>query len=242
MQPPSSSSTDTETQPSPDTARSSSHHDTFDAVYAGAQERPPLPHLRSDPPPPRAEPPSLADFRALEGRTQRRAQLRELWHQLPTLIRDAQRAEPGSARGEPLDSADARRLRQAYVRELLGTCTPAGAADNIGWGEFKDYALRKEEGASRVTDMCVARRSGVAELWHIFHDELDLDGNGRLDASELTLALRKAGVFGFNHFCATRVLSGAGCRHRTHADYTVRFYDVPGRIAALARDQLPRVS
>lgn len=31
------------------------------------------------------------------------------------------------------------------------------------------------------------------ELWSIFHDELDLDGNGHLDAQELTLALSKAG-------------------------------------------------
>ena len=31
------------------------------------------------------------------------------------------------------------------------------------------------------------------ELWTIFHDELDLDGNGRLDSEELALALGKAG-------------------------------------------------
>lgn len=34
---------------------------------------------------------------------------------------------------------------------------------------------------------------GLTELWHIFHSELDLDGNGRLDAEELSLALKKAG-------------------------------------------------
>ena len=33
-----------------------------------------------------------------------------------------------------------------------------------------------------------------AELWHIFHDELDLDGNGHLDAEELSVALSKAGM------------------------------------------------
>lgn len=33
------------------------------------------------------------------------------------------------------------------------------------------------------------------ELWHIFHDELDLDSNGHLDAEELTSALYKAGVY-----------------------------------------------
>lgn len=31
------------------------------------------------------------------------------------------------------------------------------------------------------------------ELWHIFHDELDLDENGHLDAEELGSALKKAG-------------------------------------------------
>jgi hypothetical protein len=31
------------------------------------------------------------------------------------------------------------------------------------------------------------------ELWSIFHDELDLDGNGHLDKQELSLALSKAG-------------------------------------------------
>ncbi len=31
------------------------------------------------------------------------------------------------------------------------------------------------------------------ELWNIFHNELDLDSNGHLDAEELTVALRKAG-------------------------------------------------
>lgn len=32
------------------------------------------------------------------------------------------------------------------------------------------------------------------ELWHIFHDELDLDGNGHLDADELASALQHAGT------------------------------------------------
>ena len=33
----------------------------------------------------------------------------------------------------------------------------------------------------------------ILELWTIFHDELDLDGNGHLDSEELSLALDKAG-------------------------------------------------
>jgi hypothetical protein len=37
-----------------------------------------------------------------------------------------------------------------------------------------------------------------SELWHIFHDELDLDGNGQLDQGELQSALSKAGAY---HYC-----------------------------------------
>lgn len=37
-----------------------------------------------------------------------------------------------------------------------------------------------------------------AELWHIFHDELDLDGNGHIDADELSSALSKAGAYPWN--------------------------------------------
>lgn len=49
---------------------------------------------------------------------------------------------------------------------------------HISWNEFKRYAYRKEQ-----------------ELWTIFHDELDLDGDGQLDAHELRSALTKAGPF-----------------------------------------------
>ena len=38
----------------------------------------------------------------------------------------------------------------------------------------------------------------ILELWSIFHDELDLDGNGHLDSEELALALGKAGEL-FQH-------------------------------------------
>ncbi|KAI0036819.1 mitochondrial carrier [Vararia minispora EC-137] len=173
-------------QPRPDPPQPPSNRDTFEAVLKGAQDRPLIPHLRSDPPADQPEPNGLDDFRKREGREHRKAQLRELWHQLPRLIQDAANADTGdgtSAKAkasEPLTREDARRLRQAYVRELLGSCSaPAGQRppDNIGWTEFKEYALQKEE-----------------ELWCIFHDELDLDGNGRLEASELALALRKAGI------------------------------------------------
>lgn len=40
--------------------------------------------------------------------------------------------------------------------------------------------------------------SKESELWTIFHDELDLDRNGRLDAYELRTALAKAGTSKFH--------------------------------------------
>ena len=55
--------------------------------------------------------------------------------------------------------------------------------------------------AVKITDWCAFPPSSirdvlaiVIELWRIFHDELDLDGNGHLDADELASALQKAGM------------------------------------------------
>jgi solute carrier family 25 phosphate transporter 23/24/25/41 len=74
----------------------------------------------------------------------------------------------------------AKKLRDMYERELIRRCSSDSSTSSqphIGWDEFKDYALAKE-----------------AELWTLFHDELDLDKNGHLDAEELSLALSKAGI------------------------------------------------
>lgn len=48
---------------------------------------------------------------------------------------------------------------------------------------------------SETMKICLRPRKLIAcgELWHIFHDELDLDGNGHLGTDELATALRKAG-------------------------------------------------
>ncbi|TFY79868.1 hypothetical protein EWM64_g4142 [Hericium alpestre] len=98
----------------------------------------------------------------------------------------AKHAEPdgdvGVVRGQQLTPEKARRMGAAYTQELLGRCQPDEAsaehqAGRVGWKQFKDYAEAKE-----------------VELWKVFHDELDLDGNGHLDAEELGFALQKAGV------------------------------------------------
>ncbi|CUA70333.1 Calcium-binding mitochondrial carrier SAL1 [Rhizoctonia solani] len=78
----------------------------------------------------------------------------------------------------------ATQLRKMYDNELLGRChNPTSVRDGeshaleVDWSGFRAYANAKE-----------------AELWTIFHDELDLDGNGHLDAGELNAALSEAGL------------------------------------------------
>ncbi|KAI0068778.1 mitochondrial carrier [Artomyces pyxidatus] len=158
--------------------------DVFEGSFSGAQERPFIPRLRSDAPTYRPLPRSLVEFRELEGREHRKARLRELWLQLPTPdqtrgLADADDVPSGLTGKEEalLTPERARRIRKEYERELVGNCGPGEPSGRIGWKAFKDYAEAKE-----------------VELWKIFHDELDLDNNGHLDADELAVALQKAGI------------------------------------------------
>ncbi|KAA1466367.1 mitochondrial carrier [Dentipellis sp. KUC8613] len=161
-----------------------SRRDVFEATFSGAQDRPYIPRLRSDPPiyhHPITH--SLAEFRQSEGRENRKARLRELWHKLPQVA--AQYAdvdvpsESALGKGQVLTQEKAKKMRAIYTQELMGQCTNDGTkvSTDIGWKEFKEYAEAKE-----------------VELWQVFHDELDLDGNGHLDADELYVALQKAGI------------------------------------------------
>ncbi|KAI9001053.1 mitochondrial carrier [Trametes punicea] len=158
----------------------------FDEVHSGARPRPFIPRLRSDPPPYQPIPHSLKEFREQEGLEDRRRRLRQLWRSLPRkdgypVVDDeaVARAYPVKSDGD-ITAESAKQLREMYDDELLGRCgaPPHGPfSRRVSWAEFEKYADAKE-----------------AELWHIFHDELDLDGNGRLDAEELELALEKAGI------------------------------------------------
>ncbi|THH14673.1 hypothetical protein EW146_g5689 [Bondarzewia mesenterica] len=154
-----------------------SGRDIYDDTLSGAQDRPFIPRLRSDPPSRLPPPRSLARFREQEGNESRKARLRELWQKLNTLdqhlaeVEDAGSSAVGKDRTS-LTPESAKKIRTMYERELVGSC-----GGSVGWPEFKRYALEKE-----------------AELWHIFHDELDLDGNGHLDAEELAVALKNAGI------------------------------------------------
>ncbi|KAF5390568.1 hypothetical protein D9757_002733 [Collybiopsis confluens] len=124
-------------------------------------------------PPPR----SLAEFREREGRTHRKERLNALWQHicktgyLSYPGQRAQMATPNS--GITADKAE--QLRASYEAELMGKCGAQSSKPRIRWTEFKSYALAKE-----------------VELWNIFHNELDLDHNGRLELEEFDAALRRS--------------------------------------------------
>ncbi|KAI0638147.1 mitochondrial carrier [Trametes polyzona] len=171
-----------------DTGRPSARQ-LYEDVLSGARPRPFIPRLRSDPPPYQPIPHSLREFREQEGVEGRQRRLRALWRRLPKRdwgsdpgVDDADavgRAYPIKSDGD-ITAESARQLGEMYEDELLGRCgvrTRGPFSKRVSWTEFEKYADAKE-----------------AELWHIFHDELDLDGNGHLDADELELALEKAGI------------------------------------------------
>ncbi|KAJ7179072.1 mitochondrial carrier [Mycena filopes] len=163
-----------------DKDQSQTGRELFDASDSGAEERPFLPKLRSDPLP-RKPPRTLAEFRSREGRDNRKQRLQQVYQQLPTLVTHREKPQNASTDDAGLTPEAAQRLITMYEKELLRKCgghsSSTSPMGGIGWKEFKEYAEAKE-----------------TELWHIFHDELDLDGNGRLDAPELSSALTKVGI------------------------------------------------
>ncbi|KAL5637076.1 hypothetical protein ACGC1H_000897 [Rhizoctonia solani] len=167
--------------------RPSSASALFEATLNGASDRPFIPPLRHDPDP-YDIPPRLEDYRSAEGK-HRETRLRKLWEQLPPTThtqKDGTRTVMPVAltHVDNLTPERATQLRKMYDDELLGRCrNPTSMRDGdphaleVDWNGFRAYANAKE-----------------AELWTIFHDELDLDGNGHLDAGELNAALSKAGL------------------------------------------------
>lgn len=161
-----------------------SNKDTFEATYSGSQPPPLIPSLRSDPPSKGPAPTSLEEFRRLEPAHVRDQRLRELWKALPTasdevILWNAAAGDSDNNRPRPgLKPEDERieRLRKIYNQELMNRVS-GGRPKGLNYDQFVQYADAKE-----------------AELWAIFHDELDLDRNGRLDAFELRTALAKAGI------------------------------------------------
>ncbi|ODN76545.1 hypothetical protein L202_05207 [Cryptococcus amylolentus CBS 6039] len=171
---------------------------------------PPLPmSLREPPGPdiPSANRSSLADFRASEGPTARAAKLRALWNSLPSLpsLPDGDEPTatkkmqlPGQGTTEALSLERAERLKRLYEEELVKTVAKKrpesalwGGPDDlepevrhlkgkkgtgVAWGDFRRFLWDKER-----------------ELWDIFQD-LDKNGDGRLDSSEIREALSRSGI------------------------------------------------
>ena len=132
----------------PETSAQDSGRALYDACVSGAQDRPHIPHLRSDPqtsyhPLPR----SLVEFREREGREYRKARLRALWKRLLTAL-DAEdtgfEAAPRLVGGATLTPESAAQMRKMYERELMESCSDSPG--HIGWKKFKQYAEDKEAG------------------------------------------------------------------------------------------------
>ncbi|THH32885.1 hypothetical protein EUX98_g1280 [Antrodiella citrinella] len=168
------------------TSRRPSNREIYEASYSGAQNRPFIPRLRSDNYHYHPLPHNLVEFRTQEGESRREQRLRDVWSRLPKKFNHDDAEDEEIARRNPvkkdgvLTKESAKELEEMYQDELVGRCgghTSGFRRRSIGWNEFREYAVQKE-----------------AELWRIFHDELDMDGNGHLDAEELAVALDKAGI------------------------------------------------
>ena len=132
-------------------ATQESKRDAYDACVSGAQDRPHIPHLRSDPTTSyHPLPQSLIEFREQEGREYRKARLRALWKRLLIAL-DAECTGPDAAPrrlvgGAALTPESASQMRKMYERELMESCSDSPG--HIGWKEFKKYAEDKEAGQS----------------------------------------------------------------------------------------------
>jgi hypothetical protein len=63
------------------------------------------------------------------------------------------------------------------------------------------------------------------ELWKVFHDDLDLDGNGVLDSAELQHALTHAGASPFHIWPAGEILTLLSqYRYRPGREHAHRLY------------------
>ncbi|OCF44486.1 solute carrier family 25 (mitochondrial phosphate transporter), member 23/24/25/41 [Kwoniella heveanensis CBS 569] len=149
--------------------------------------------------------PSLAEFRISEGANVRSAKLKALWNSLPHLpdVPDDENTPtptkkmklPGQDTLTALSPERAERLRKLYEEELVKKCNEKrpearlwGGADDlepemknvkgkgVAWQDFRRFLWDKER-----------------ELWDIFQD-LDKNGDGRLDASEMRAGLARSGV------------------------------------------------
>ena len=174
----------------------------FDATLSGVQRPPFIPRLKSDPPAYHPIPHSLVEFREQEGFVNREQRFHRLWMKLPKRVPHHDIDDDEVSRQYPvrndhaLTEESAKRLEAMYEDELLGSCgghTSGFKRRVVSWEDFQKYAETKEAGED-VVSISQHYTHPSAELWRIFHDELDLDGNGHLEADELAVALYKAGM------------------------------------------------
>ena len=137
-----------------------SRRQTFENTLSGVQPPPLLPPLKGDPVPNPPLPPTLENFRNSEGKQARDARLRALWRALPaknTTTTTTTKHTTSKHDASP-EAERAQKMRDIYQHELLSRMgRPNGDTKPVDWAEFLKYANEKE-----------------AELWRIFHHELDL--------------------------------------------------------------------
>ncbi|GFZ43000.1 Uncharacterized mitochondrial carrier [Saitozyma sp. JCM 24511] len=164
---------------------------------------PPAPCLREPPssdliP---ASRPTLTQFRAAEGPATRSAKLHALWEDLPKLpeLGDGptalQRMKlPGQDTTTALSPERAERLRKLYEEELVRRVKEKRPEARL-WGGADDQPHIKttQEKGIAFEDFRRFLWDQERELWDIFQ-ELDKNGDGRLDASEMRAALARSGI------------------------------------------------
>jgi hypothetical protein len=129
-----------------------SRRELFEGSVSGAQDRPWIPRLRSDPHLYTAPPHSLVEFRAQEGSKARERHFRELWERLPdtgTHLLDHEPSAPDDTRSEAsMPSKEAHKMVQQYEDELMGRChgSMGPLRRKIRWKEFCSYVEAKETG------------------------------------------------------------------------------------------------
>lgn len=246
-----------------------SRREIFDATVAGVQDHVLLPHLRSDLPPSKAYrrvAHTLEEFRRQEGEG-REARLRDIWQRLTETRNGKGKAQTTSVgpvgpatsvgigmRNTVFTREKAEKLQDIYDNELEDKCGKGrgptrtrGPRPLIPWKDFYRYAEVKEAGKLNAIPpfrwFWLSDRNLIIELWHVFHDELDLDGNGHLDADELGSALKKAGR---SNVSVSSVFHPLDLPVRSYRDpaiseHSLRIHDHFDLIAAFTCRQLPRV-
>jgi solute carrier family 25 (mitochondrial phosphate transporter), member 23/24/25/41 len=136
-----------------------SRRDIFERSLSGAQARPFIPRLRSDPPAYQPLPHNLVEFRVQEGKEVRERRLRRLWQTLPKKqqLRHDEAEDEDVAKSwtvkddHSLTKESATRLQEMYQDELLLRFrghTGGLLNRDITWKEFEKYADAKEAGSS----------------------------------------------------------------------------------------------